>query len=176
MRDVSSIITFWVAIAVLVTFLVLISGQPPFLLLVLPFALLFAWALWIALLRPKVRYNSARAQVTNILRVHEIPWARVRAVRQRLYIVFDLDDGSSLNASGVSAPRGHGVVVGSVTGKLADPTPHFGQNASALDALRASAAPVDEPVVTRWQTVPLVIGAVLVVAAVIDVIIAIASA
>lgn len=175
-RDTSSLVFSILAAVVVVAFLVLIASDVAFLLLVLPFALLFLWAVWLVLFRPRLRYTSERVVVVNILRTHELPWARVRSVEQRLNIVFHLDDASRVVASGTSASRGPGVVVGGVTGQIEHRDEGFTRNESTLDAFRASAAPSDAQPAVRWNTVPLLIGAALLLACVVDLIVAAATA
>lgn len=177
-RDTSLLVVFWLGVVALAALVVLL-GTPLFgsdwslFGFLLPPALLLAWTLWLVLYHPQVRYNPTRALVINIGRVHELPWARVSAVRQRLTLVFDLTNGRTVTAAGVSAPRGAGTVVGGISGRLGEAATHFNRNAEALDAQRASAAPTDAQAVSRWDVVPLVIGAVLLVASTIDLLVAV---
>jgi hypothetical protein len=173
MRDTSLVVFFWIGVAALVASLVLfgtplLGGTWSFLPIGLPPALFVSWVLWFVLFRPQLRYTSAHAIVINMGRVYEIPWHEVAHVRQRLALVFELVNGKTVQAAGVSAPRGPGVIVGSVTGRLVDGSPHFNQNADALEAVRGSAAPTDAVLVSRWDTVPLIVGGALLLLTVID--------
>ena len=176
LRDTGSAVVFWVAVAVFGLLLGdnIARGDWATLGFTLPLVLLGAWLLWFVLVHPHVRYDSNRVMVVNIGRVHELPWSRVTAVRQRLGVVFEMDDGSTVTAAGASAPRGMGTIVGGITGKLGENAVHFNRNALSLDAMRASAAPTPAPVVSRWDRIPLLVGAALVVAAIVDLVIAFA--
>src|SRR6187431_2247014 len=109
-RDTSTLVLFGLALVVLVALFALLITDLEFVAFLSPFALLFAWTIWLVLVRPKVVYNPTRAKVVNILRTYELPWPRVTKVEQRLNIVFFLDDGRSVIAAGASASRGPGVV------------------------------------------------------------------
>ena len=167
---------FWIAVAAIV-YLVgdsALRGAWAAVGFMLPLGLFIVWLLWMILLRPHVRYNATRALVVNIGRVHEIPWARVEAVRQRLGIVFELDNGSRVTAAGASAPRGMGTIIGGITGTVGNEAANFNKNAEPLDAMRAGAHPTDSPAIARWDTVPLAVGAGLLLVAIVDVVISLA--
>lgn len=118
------------------------------------------WVLWMCLLHPHVRAFEDRVVVTNIGRVHEFPWARVQEVRQQLNIVFQLDDGRSIRALGVTAKRDRGLVLGTVTrGRAGMGSGRFHDDRDDLERLRAAAPASDAPAVSRWDAVPLAIGA-----------------
>lgn len=175
LRDTGSILVFWIGCCVLAAIAAeaIVRGDGSYTALVLPLGLLILWVLWLVLFHPQLRYNPQRAIVTNIGRIHEIPWGRVSAVRQRLNVTFELRDGSTIRAAGVTAARGGGHVVRRITSdRVGDPSVGFDQRAAALDALRDAAAPSDSPVVSRWDTYALGIGAVLLVIAAIAVLIA----
>jgi hypothetical protein len=92
--------------------------------------------------------------VTNIGRVHVLPWSRVVTVRQNLTLGFELDDGRRIAATGVTAPRGRGLMLGGLTkGQLGVGSEDFHRNADALRPLQAEAARTDAPVVSRWDVV-----------------------
>lgn len=171
LRDTLTTVVFWFALALGVVLAgdPLVRGDIALFARTAPIIAFVAWTLWMVLFHPHVRYDDHRAVVTNIGRVHELPWSRVAAVRQNLSLSFELDDGRRIGATGVTAPRGRGLVLAGLThGKLGVSSGNFHHNADALRSVQATAAPTPDPVVSRWDTVPLTIGAVLVVAAVID--------
>lgn len=175
LRDTGSILVFWIGCCVLAAIAVeaVVRGDGSYTALMLPLGSLIAWVLWLVLFRPQLRYNPQRAIVTNIGRIHEIPWGRVSAVRQRLNVTFELRDGSTIRAAGVTAQRGGGHVVRRITSdRVGDPSVGFDQRAATMDALRDAAAPSDSPVVSRWDTLGLGVGAVLAAIATIAVLIA----
>jgi hypothetical protein len=167
LRESLSTVVFWFAVALggVLAGEPLVSGDVTRFATTAPVVALVLWVLWMVLFHPHVRYDEQRVVVTNIGRVHDLPWARVVAVRQNLSLNFELDDGRRINATGVTAPRGRGLVLAGLTrGKLGVSSGDFHQNADALRPIQAAATPTDESVVSRWDTVPLLVGAVLVVA------------
>ncbi|CAN5181198.1 hypothetical protein BH11ACT3_BH11ACT3_02540 [soil metagenome] len=133
---------------------------------------LVLWLLFMAMFHPHVRYDDERVVVTNIGRVHDLPWRRVVTVRQNLNLAFELDDGRRISAVGVTAARGRGLVLSGMTkGKMGVGSEEFHQNADALRPIQAAAKETDQPVVSRWDSIPLVVGAVLTVLAVADVLV-----
>jgi hypothetical protein len=82
-------------------------------------------------------------------------------------MMFDLDTGKTIQASGVPAPRRPGIIAGAVD-RRTRPTHDLNHDSDILDGVRRSASPATEPVVSTWDVVPLVIGAVLVVAVVLE--------
>ena len=171
LRDTVPTVVFWLAAALGVV----LAGDPVLrgdlagLAATLPFVAVVLWMLWMVLFHPHLRYDEQRVVVTNIGRVHELPWSRVVAVRQNLNLGFELDDGRRIGAVGVTASRGRGLVLSGLTrGKMGAGSADFHQHADALTPFRTAAAPSDAPVVSRWDVVPLAIGAVLVVAAAVD--------
>lgn len=166
LRDTLTTVVFWFAVAVGVVLVgdPLLRGDLPVLAPTASIVALVLWALWMVLFHPHVRYDDERAVVTNIGRVHELPWSRVTIVRQNLNLTFELDDGRRIGATGVTAPRGRGLVLAGMTrGKLGVSSGEFHQNADALRPIQAAAASSSDPVVSRWDAVPLGVGAVLVV-------------
>jgi hypothetical protein len=130
--------------------------------------------LWPILLTTTI---AALAVVTNIGRVHEIPWNHVVTVRQNLSLTFELDDGRRIQASGVTAPRDRGLIMGTLTrGKLGAGSADFHKYADALRMLQDDAAKGDAPVVSRWDVRALAIGGALALAVAIVVIISAATA
>jgi hypothetical protein len=176
LRTTSSVVTFWIGIAIL-AFVVgtpIVRGDWHLLAFAIWPALLLAWILWIVLYRPSVRWDAERATVVNIGRRHVIPWSQVRVVRQTINLVFELQegDGPPVRAWGAPPPPRPGNIVSAL-----DRTSRIGydfhQNATLLESYRQSAPPDASPVEHRWEVGPLAIGAVLIVAVVIEVIVGI---
>lgn len=113
-------------------------------------ALLLAWALWIALYRPSVRYDENRVVVTNIGRVHVLPWGQIAAVDQGLNLVFRLRDGRTLNAWGSPYPRRPGNIE-LMLDRRTRPEYDFHRNAAMLEHYVAVARPSADPAGRRCR-------------------------
>lgn len=168
-RSASAVIPFWIGMVILAVVvgtpvvradwrLVAFSIGP---------VLLLAWILWFVLFRPAVHYDSERAVVVNFGRVHALPWGHVTGIRQGISLVFDLDDGKPISAFGAPAPRRTGNVMGNFD-RRTRPVESFHREAELLDGFRRGATPSEAPVTTRWDVIPLVIGAVLLVAVAVE--------
>lgn len=171
LRDTVTSVVFWLAVALGVVLVgdPLVRGDLDGFAATAPIVALVLWVLFMVMFHPHLRYDDERAIVTNIGRVHELPWSRVATVRQHLNLSFELVDGRRISAVGVTAKRGRGLVLAGLTkGKLGVGSEEFHQNADALRPFQESAAPNDDVVVSRWDTVPLSVGAVLVAAVVVD--------
>lgn len=171
LRDTAMSVVFWIACAlgVILAGDPLVRGDLALFAVTAPIVGLVLWVLWMVLFHPHIRYDDERVVVTNIARVHELPWTRVAVVRQNLSLTFELDDGRLVRAAGVTAPRGKGLVLSGLTrGKLGVGSAEFHQHADALRPMQAAARPSDATVVSRWDVIPLTIGGVLVVAVVVD--------
>ncbi len=169
-RSASAVIPFWIGIVVLAA----VVGTPLvqldwhlFVFTLAP-ALLLAWILWFVLFRPAVRYDADKAVVINFGRVHVLPWAHVTHVRQGISLVFDLDVGKPVSAFGVPAPRRTGNVMGNID-RRTRPVESFHREAELLDGFRLAATTGSAPVTTRWDLIPLAIGAALAVAVALEV-------
>jgi hypothetical protein len=169
-RSASSVIAFWVGVVVLAVIAgaPLVQGQWRLFGLLLPPALLLAWIFWLVLYRPAIHYDSAKAIVVNIARTHVLPWSHVTRVRQGIGMLFDLDAGKPVQASGAPARRPRGIIASGID-RRTRPTNDINHEAEILEGVRTAAVPSSEPVVSTWNTIPLVIGAVLVIAVIIDV-------
>lgn len=171
LRDLGMATVFWIAVggsALLLGDTVLRADWGAFAATagILGFAL---WVLWMVLWHPHVRYRADRVTVTNIGRVHVLPWSRVAAVRQRLNLVFELEDDRSIRALGVTAKRDRGLVMGGLTqGRAGVGSGRFHDDSDELERVRLEAPKSDEPAESRWDVVPLAIGAVLAVVFVVD--------
>jgi len=170
-RSSSSTLGFLLGAVVVLVLIVapVVSGQWRLLGFVLPPALLLAWVLWLVLYRPAIHYDEKETVVVNVGRIHVVPWARVERVRQRFSLEFELDRGGKpLQAWGVQPPRRTGNIA-SMVDRKSRTAPDPDRYVRILEAFREGAAPSDEPVSTRWDLIPLLIGAVLIVAVVIEI-------
>lgn len=171
LRDTLTSVVFWLGLALGLVLVgdPLVRGDLALFAATAPIVALAVWVLFIVMLHPHIRYDEEHAVVTNIGRVHDLPWSRVVTVRQHLNLGFELDDGRRINAVGVTASRGRGLVLSGLTkGRMGVGSEEFHQHADALRPIHEAAARSDAPVVSRWDTVPLAIGAVLVVAVLVD--------
>lgn len=173
-RDTGVSIAFWLVVAV--GFLIVVDsafrGDLWKFAATASIAGLVLWAVGMVLFHPHIRYDEQRVVVTNIGRIHEMPWSRVVAVRQNLSLTFELDDGRRISAAGVTAPRDRGLVMGTLTrGKLGAGSADFHKYADALRLLQDGSAPNVDAVVSRWDTRALAIGAALALAVVVVVVV-----
>jgi hypothetical protein len=175
-RDTGTSVAFWLVVAVGVV----IVGDSVFrgdLGRAAATAAVVALVLWVAamvLFHPHIRYDDQRVVVTNIGRIHEIPWSRVATVRQNLSLTIELDNGRRIQASGVTAPRDRGLIMGTLTrGKLGAGSADFHKYADALRLLHDGATTSDSPVVSRWDLRALAIGGVLALAVAVVIVVAV---
>jgi hypothetical protein len=178
LRDTATSVVFWLgaALGIILVGDPLLRGDVALFARTAPFVALALWLMFVVMFHPHIRYDEERAVVTNIGRVHELPWSRVVTVRQTLNLGFELDDGRRISAVGVTAARGRGLILSGLTkGKLGVGSEEFHQHADALRPLQEAAARSDAPVVSRWDTVPLVIGAVLALAVAVDLVVLLAG-
>ena len=174
LRDTAPTVVFWLVTAVGVVLVgdPVLRGDVVGVAATVPIVAFALWVLELVLYHPHIRYNDDELVLTNIGRVHEVPWARVVAVHQNLSLRFELDDGRSLGAFGVAAPRERGLVLAGLSrGKVGAGATHFHQNADAMRHFVGGGTSDDRPVVSRWDVVQLAVGAGLAVAAVIDVVV-----
>lgn len=172
LRSGSSVVVFWIGAAVMAIVLAtsVASADWRVFAFELAPALLIVWVLWIALYRPSIRYDERRAVVVNIGRTHVLPWARVDSVRQRIGLDFELDAGRIVTAVGVPPPRPVGNVASNFD-RRTRPTNHFNESGELLESVRVAAAPTTDPVASRWDILPLALGAVLIVAVTVEVLV-----
>lgn len=174
LRDTVTSVVFWLAVVLGVVLVgdPILRGDLALFATTAPFVAIALWALFLVMLHPHIRYDEERVVVTNIGRVHELPWSRVVAVRQNLNLAFELDDRRRITAVGVTASRGRGLVLSGLSrGKMGVGSEEFHQHADALRPFQAAARTSNAPVVSRWDTVPLLVGAALAVALVVDLIV-----
>jgi hypothetical protein len=165
-RDTGTSVAFWLvaAVGMLIVIDAVVRGDLARSLATASIAALVIWALAMVLFRPHVRYDDTHVVVTNIGRIHEIPWSRIVAVRQNLNLTILLDDGRRINAMGVTAPRDRGLISGTLTrGKLGLGSLEFHKTADAMRLLHDKAPHGESPIVSRWDLPALAIGAALVV-------------
>jgi hypothetical protein len=174
MRSTSSIAVFWIGAVVIAVVIAtpLVRADWRVFAFVLPPALTLAWALWVVLYLPSIRYDASGVVVVNIGRTHVLPWPRVTSIRQRLGIDFDLDGGGVIKAVAVPPPRRPGNLA-TLLDRRTRPAHDFSQNAEILEGFRVAAAPDAGSVVSRWNAVPIAIGVVLILALVIELIVGI---
>jgi hypothetical protein len=169
-RDTGVSVAFWLVVAVglLIAVDAVVHGSAWQIAATVSIVALVLWVLGLVLFHPHIRYDDERVVVTNIARVHEIPWSRVVAVRQNLSLTFELDNGRRITASGVTAPRDRGLVLGTLTrGKLGAGSADFHRYADALRLKQDGAAASSAPIVSQWDRGALAIGAVLALAVVV---------
>jgi lysylphosphatidylglycerol synthetase-like protein (DUF2156 family) len=169
LRDTGVSVAFWLVVAVGLLIVVdsVFRGNLWQLAATASVVALVLWALGMVLFHPHVRYDDELVVVTNIARIHELPWTRVVAVRQSLSLTFELDDGRRIRASGVTAPRDRGLIMGTLTrGKLGAGSADFHRYADALRLKQDGATTSLAPVVSHWDLPALAIGAVLALAVV----------
>lgn len=128
--------------------------------------LLVVWAAWMLLVHSSVRSERDRVVVTNLARVHSVPWARVRDIVERAQLGFELDSGRTITAwGGPFLRRKRGAATPGVDALHAA---HESAILRERDALRRRATdPMSsgppQPTAS-WDLIALGIGAVLVVA------------
>ncbi len=162
-RDTGTSVVFWLVVAVGVFIVVdaLFHGDPWRSFATASVVALVLWVVGMVLFHPHIRYDDTTLVITNIARIHEIPWSRAVTVRQGLSLTVELDDGRRITASGVTAPRDRGLVLGTLTrGKLGAGSADFHKYADALRLLQDGSSASLEPVVSRWDLRALAIGAV----------------
>jgi hypothetical protein len=174
LRDTLTTVVFWIgaALGAVLAGDPLVRGDFALFATTAPIVALALWLLFMLMFHPHIRYDDERVVVTNIGRVHELPWSRVLTVRQNLNLAFELDDGRRISAVGVTAARGRGLVLSGLTrGKMGVGSEEFHQHADALRPIQAASRTTDEPVVSHWDVIPLVTGVVLTVLVLMDVLV-----
>ena len=174
-RPLSSLIGFW-AVAI---FAALLVGDTlvglhwaAFFTWLVPAALV-VWLLWLVLYRPIILFDNSHIVVVNPFRIVEAPWGHVTAVRQRLQIMLDLDDGKTVTCWASPFPEKPGRRRPSSYGTGGGP-PSRVDFSRPLESMRlgALASSVDRkeerPITRRWDWVAIGIGGVLILACVIE--------
>jgi len=156
-RATSTVVSFWVAVG----FAAVLVGDAVFrgawqtVVAFLPPVLLVLWVLWLVMWRTSVKAQPDRVIVTNLVRIHDVPWSRVAEVRQRGQVTLELDDSQQLLCWGGPFPTKPGI------SRTARRRP-AGSFAATLDHYRRSAALSTDPVRRRWDLVAIAPGVVLV--------------
>lgn len=163
LRSGVALIGFWLAaiVIVLVAGWPLVRGNLAVASFSLPAGGLVIWLLHVTIYQPAVYYDRHRLIVVNVLRVHDIPWARVSALRPSVDLVIELDDGRRLHATGAPYPR-RGLRMSTEReprGRGAGR--NFDGDVSVLDDFRSHAEPSSEPVVSAFDRLEIAIGLVL---------------
>jgi hypothetical protein len=186
-RAGSPLVTFWLVAACVVLLLgdaAIRRDGAVFGISVTP-CLLAVWVAWMLFVRPCVIVTPDAITARNIGRVIEMPWGQVEDARLRYGLVVDLRDGKHVNCWGGPFAARPGAARRSVWarrgGEADEPAMDAGTAAlqsvqavheealaAAHDPARAGA--LNAPVRRRWDTVPLLIGAVLVVATAVEII------
>ena len=166
-RPQSSLVAFWAIVGVAVIFVgdALVQGQLTFFVRSLPIAGLILWALWMILYRPRITFGPEHAVVVNPGRIIEVPWGHATAVRQKLQIIIDLDDGTSVVCWGSPFPDKPGHIRPTIASRRAADV------AGPLESARLAfndRGPGNDPVSKRWDIIPIVVGVALAFATVID--------
>lgn len=159
LRATSSLISFWCAVGLAVFLMgdAAVRGRWDIVGRWLPTALLVLWVLWLFLYRSSVTLKADRLVVTNLARVHDIPWSRVDAVVDVPQLIVELDDSTRVICWG-----------GPFSGRAARNRgeDQLGPVLGAIDARRGAAPGSAEPARRRWDAPVLIAGAVLTVAAI----------
>ncbi len=82
LRDTVTSVVFWLGAALGVVLVgdPLLRGDLALVGTTAPIVALVVWVLFLVMFHPHIRYDDERAVVTNIGRVHELPWSRVVTV------------------------------------------------------------------------------------------------
>lgn len=157
LRSTNSVVTF-AAMAAITAFLfgdAALRGAWHLVARWLPLAVFVLWVLWVVLCRSSVRVSSDHLTVTNMLRSHRVPWARVTEITYRPQLSLALDTGSSLPCwGGPSAGR-----AGLRSAGRTDP------ERMMIDGAWMSAPSSSDSVRTQWDLPAIALGGLLLVIA-----------
>ena len=159
LRASSSLISFWCAVG-LAAFLMgdsAVRGRWDIVGRWLPAILLILWCLWLFFYRSAVTLKTDRLVVTNLARVHDIPWRHVDAVVDSPQLTIQLDDGTRVTCWGGPFPGRAG------RNRVGD---ELGPVLGAIEARREAASASLDPVRRRWDLPVLIAGVILAVAVV----------
>lgn len=154
-RATSTVVAFWIAVgfAALLVGDAIVRGAWGTVVGYLPPVLWGVWLLWVALWRTNVRAEPERLLVTNMVRIHDVPWDRVVGVQQRGQVTLELEDAARLVCWGAPFPPRPGL--------RRTERRRASDFATILDHYRSAAPPSSEPVTRRWDLVAIVPGVVL---------------
>lgn len=155
LRAVQSVVVFVVVAVALVLFLgdLVLKGDWRQTALVAGPMAFGAWLAWLLLIRPSIRVQSDRAVVINVGRITEVPWSAVADIRRRLQLIFDLEDGRTLEAWGSPFPKRDR------PGKAADADTALAVLRSAWQSAPDASGSAAVAVTRRPDTVALAVGA-----------------
>lgn len=125
--------------------------------LVAPWLIGVCWLVWIFQVSPRIVADDDGARVVNVLRVIELPWSTVEAVRLRYNMEFQLRTGAKVTAWGGSSRRLHK----SLKRRSAEDPAE--QEAEALQRLHANSNDRSGRVHRTWDMPALIALAVIIV-------------
>jgi hypothetical protein len=137
--------------------------------LLAPWPLLALWGVYVSAFASCLQADAEGATVQNLLRVVRMPWARVATLEWRWQVVFTLDDGSHVRAIGGPLEGRGGRRPGRRDVTPANTRAQY-DYVQRLYEQRDAAA--DAPVRKGWDVPALVVGAALVLWAVVALLVA----
>lgn len=143
----------------------LVRGGVAITLQLAPWVLLVLWLIWVLLYATHVRTDTHGIRVHNVLRIVDIPWARVTDITMRWQLEVHLDSGETVRAFGGPAPKG--VRAGRRGADSAAQT-DLAEISALWDAQRGD-APRAAVVTRRWDLIAILTGVGLVIWAAISV-------
>lgn len=175
-RPTSSAVTFWIVVgfcALLLADSVVRRDWHVVGLSIGP-VLFVLWVVWLLAFRPSIRLDDDAITAVNPGWRVRVPWTRVTDARQRLQLVLELDDGRDVTCWGSPFPAKPGAGRGIRSESAITPQPDAA--ARALDAVRGrlfaagekAAGQAPEPVERRIDWAILAVGAVLLVAVLVE--------
>ncbi|MFI8631671.1 hypothetical protein ACIGEP_03615 [Microbacterium sp. NPDC077663] len=154
-RASSTMVSFWVVVAMLVFFLgdAALRGSWLFLGRWAALLILIGWLAWLLFWRSQVRADREGVVVVNALRIHDLPWSSVEEVVQSAQLRVVLVGGRRIDCwGGPFPPR-----------RKMTRTPEAATDAALImEALREAATPSERVATSRWDVPALLTGAVLV--------------
>ncbi len=155
-RASSTLVSFWVVVAVLAFFLgdAALRGSWAFLARWTALLVLIGWLAWLLFWRSQVRADREGVVIVNALRIHDLPWSSVAEVVQSAQLRVVLVEGRRIDCwGGPFPPR-----------RRMTRTPDASADAAlVMEALREAATPSTRPASSSWDLPALFTGLVLVV-------------
>ncbi|MEW2012198.1 hypothetical protein [Microbacterium oleivorans] len=153
-RASSTLLSFWVVVAMLAFFLgdAAVRGSWLFLAKWTAPLLLIGWGAWLLFWRSQVRADREGAVVINALRIHDLPWSSVEEVVQSAQLRVVLVGGRRIDCwGGPFPPR-----------RRMTRTPEPSADAAlVMEALREAATPSERVATSRWDVPALLVGVAL---------------
>lgn len=153
LRATSTLVAFWAVVGIS-AFLVgdaAFRGAWGFVGRWLPLVLFIVWAFWVMLWRSSIRVERERVVVTNLLRVHVVPWPRVAQVVQGPQIRLEMHDGTRLDCWGGPFPPRPALRGGGRENTAVD----------LMESARESSPRSTEKPLTYWDVPVLIVGCIL---------------